>query len=178
VSFLILLVGLALGPDPDKLVNLNFQLLPVVLKLVLKPLLGQSSVVDQVDPFTDPVSVAFPANPFTIGGLIGIIITSLNLLPIGRLDGGIIAKSVLGGGRGGLLGFLGLGLLLLGSLAPNEAGLVGLTFGFYAIIFQSGAENPPRDSISDPDSAIKTLAVLLVALGIVLSVPGSLFPGL
>jgi len=178
VSIAILLFGLSLGPDPDKIVNLNFQLLPLLLKLVLKPLLGQSSVSDQPDPFLDPISIAFPANPYTIGGIIGLIVVSLNMLPIGRLDGGVLVKSILGGRVGGFVGFGGLLLLLLGSLAPNDAGLIYITFGFFSLVFQSGSESPPRDSVTELDGNLKTLGAMLVILGTALSLPGALLPNL
>mmetsp|Transcript_36562 Transcript_36562/g.101471 ORF Transcript_36562/g.101471 Transcript_36562/m.101471 type:complete len:721 (-) Transcript_36562:140-2302(-) len=178
VSFAVLLYGLSMGPDADKLVNLNFQLLPLVLKLALKPLLGPSSVSDQPDPFADPISIAFPANALTIGGIIGLIVVSLNLLPIGRLDGGTLVKSIVGGRTGSLLGFGGLGLLLLGSLAPNDAGLIYITFAFFALVFQSGSESPPRDSVTDLDGSLKFLGLSLVVLGSILAVPGAVLPNI
>eukprot|EP00913_Durusdinium_trenchii_P010195 g9557.t1 len=74
--------------DAANSVNVSYQILPVLLRVVLKPFLGQSSVTTQPDPFTDPTILAFPANPLLIGGVAGLIITALSLLPIGRLDGG------------------------------------------------------------------------------------------
>merc|ERR1712224_216617 len=110
VAGTILVGGLLLGPDPDKIVNLDFQLLPLFLKLALKPFLGMSSVSNQPDPFVDAISIAFPSNPWTIGGIIGLIVVSLNLLPIGRLDGGIIVKSLIGGRMSSLVAFFALAI--------------------------------------------------------------------
>jgi len=178
VSLAIFLYGLSLGPDPDKVVNLNYQLLPLAFKVFLKPLLGKASVSDQPDPFADPINVAFPANAVEIGGIIGLIVVALNLLPIGRLDGGAIAKSIFGSRVGGAAGFVALGLLLLGSAAPNEAGLLSITFGFYALILQNGSETPPRDALSPPDDGLKVLGILLLVFGLLFSLPGSLLPGI
>lgn len=178
IAFAILFLGLSMGPDPDKLVNLNFQLLPLVLKVVLKPFLGAASVTDQPDPFDNPLSIAFPANPVTIGGIISLIVVSLNLLPIGRLDGGTIVKSILGGRIGGLVGFLGLALTLLGATAPNDTGLLYITFGFFAVVLQNGNEVPARDTVSELDTFPKAIGLLLVALGILLTIPGSLLPNI
>lgn len=176
-SFAVLLVGLSMGPDPDKIVNLNFQLLPLILKFVLKPLLGQNSVADQPDPFADPIILAFPSNPVVIGGVIGIIVTSLNLLPIGRLDGGAIAKAIMGNGAG-VFSWLALSVLALGALGPsnNDAGLLYITFGFFSAFLQNGSEIPPTDAVTKPPDALKILGVILVVLGTTLSVPGALFP--
>jgi len=178
VSSLILLYGLSQGPDPDKIVNLNFQLLPLVLKLVLKPFLGQTSVSDQPDPFADPVSIAFPSNPLVVGGIIGLIITSLNLLPIGRLDGGSILKAMIGQRNGGLVGFLALAILFYGTLAPNEAGTLPLTFSLFAVLFQNGSETPARDTVTEIDPSLRLLGYFLVVTGTVLSIPGNLLPGI
>lgn len=178
VSLAIIAYGLSLGPDPDKFVNLNFQLLPLALKLLLKPLLGQSSVSDQPDPFQDPINIAFPANGVTIGGAVALIVVALNMLPIGRLDGGIIAKSALGSRTGSFLGFLALAVLLLGTAAPGDAGMLCITFGFYAIIFQNGTENPPRDAVSEPNDALKAIGLILIAAGTIVAVPGSFLPGI
>uniref|UniRef100_A0A7S2D8R9 Uncharacterized protein n=1 Tax=Alexandrium andersonii TaxID=327968 RepID=A0A7S2D8R9_9DINO len=102
----------------------------------------------------------------------------MNLLPIGRLDGGILVKSILGGRVGGFVGFGALFLLLLGSLAPSDAGLIYLTFGFFAIVFQSGSESPPRDSVTELDGTLKIVGTLLIVLGTLLSIPGALLPNL
>lgn len=176
LSLLIILVGFSLGSDG--VVNLNYQLLPVVLKAVLRPFLGAASMTDTPDPFLDPVTVAFPSNAVLVGGVVGLIIAGLNLLPLGRLDGGVIVKSVFGGSTGNLFSYLVLGLLLFGSTAPTEAGLLCTTFGFYAIIFQNGSENPPRDGVTEVDGSIKVLSMLLVVFGLALTIPGSFFPQL
>jgi len=176
LSLIIILVGFSLGSDG--VVNLNYQLLPVVLKAVLRPFLGIASMTDTPDPFLDPVAVAFPSNSVLVGGVVGLIIAGLNLLPLGRLDGGVIVKSVFGGSTGNLFSYLVLGLLLFGSTAPTEAGLLCTTFGFYAIIFQNGSENPPRDGVTEVDGSIKVLSMLLVVFGLALTIPGSFFPQL
>lgn len=178
VSLGIFLFGLSMGPDPDKVVNLNYQLLPLAFKVLLKPLLGTATVSDQPDPFADPINIAFPANATEIGGIIGLVVVALNLLPIGRLDGGAIIKSIFGSRVGSVAGFLALGLLLLGSAAPNEAGLLCITFGFYSLIFQNGSETPPRDALSQPDDGLKVLGIFLLVFGALFSLPGALLPGI
>jgi len=175
-SLAIILVGFSMGSDG--VVNLNYLLLPAALKAILKPFLGTASMTQAPDPFLDPVAVAFPSNAVLVGGVVGLIIVGLNLLPLGRLDGGVIVKSVFGGRTGNYFGFLALGLLLLGSTAPTEASLLCTTFTFYAIIFQNGAENPPRDGVTEVDGSVKALAMLLVVIGLVLAIPGSSFPQL
>ena len=73
----------------------------------------------QPDPFSDPTILAFPANPLLIGGCCGLIITALSLLPIGRLDGGVLARNSLGG-LAGPLGLAAWAILLYGSFAGAQ----------------------------------------------------------
>lgn len=180
----VFLIGLSMGPDPDQVVNLNFQVLPLLLKLALKPLSGPNALTDQPDPFQDPLILAVPANPVTIGGIIGIVITSLNLLPVGRLDGGAIAKSAFGNTAAfpyaRLFGWVSLAVLTLGTMGPGtvskDAGMLYLMFGFFAAAFQNGSEVPPKDAVTEPPDAQKALGFLLIAAGVLLTVPGAFFP--
>jgi len=178
VAGAILAYGLAMGPDPDKIVNINFQLLPAALKVLLQPLLGVAAVTDQPDPFAAPINIAYPANPFTVGGIISLIVVCLNLLPIGRLDGGVIGKNVFGGQTFGIISFLALGLNLIGCSAPDDSGLLYLTFGFFVIIFQNGNEIPARDGVTESNDTLKAIGAALVVFGFAFSVPGLLLPNL
>ncbi|CAK0863150.1 unnamed protein product [Prorocentrum cordatum] len=54
-SLLIILVGFSMGSDG--VVNLNYQLLPAALKVILRPFLGTASLTQAPDPFLDPVAV-------------------------------------------------------------------------------------------------------------------------
>jgi len=177
VAFLVLLYGFALGPDPEKLVNLNFQITPLVLKFLLKPFFGGTGLTEQPDPFADPITMAFPSNPFTIGGIIGLLIVSLNLLPLGRLDGGTIAKALLGGRSGTILGVLAALLVAVGAIDVREGGLYGL-FGFYVAVFQNGSESPPKDALTEADASLQALGAVLLILGALISIPGVLMPNL
>lgn len=171
-SALLMLIGLLIGSQENQ-ISLNYQILPLALKLVLRPLLGEPSATEQLDPFSDPVTVAFPASPVLIGGIVGLVITSLNLLSLGRLDGKVLARSL--GKAGNVAGFLSLAILVSGSL-DNASNLLYATFAFYAIILQGGYNCPARDSVTEPDVGLRSLSLALVVAGIVLSIPGSLIP--
>merc|ERR1711879_73294 len=82
VSFAAILAGILIGAGPESdvyTVSLNYQLLPVLLRAIVRPFLGDASAVDidTMDPF------AFPANPLLVGGLVGAFLNSLLLLPVG-----------------------------------------------------------------------------------------------
>jgi membrane-associated protease RseP (regulator of RpoE activity) len=176
VSFGLIAAGAAAGPETDPVVNLNYQLLPVFLRVLLKPLLGTASISNQPDPFMDPINIAYPANPLLIGGIVGLIIVSLSLLPIGRLDGGVLARTCAGSRAAGPLGLLGFVLLILGSFAPDDAGTLYLTFGLTTLIWQNGSEMPPREAVKEIGDGQKALGAVLLLVGFLLSIPGWAFP--
>jgi len=104
------------------------------------------------------------------------VITSLSLLPIGRLDGGVLARNVLGTGPAAVVGFFGLGLLVAGSFGPDDVGSLYLSFGVASLIWQSGAELPPLESTTDAPDGYKAVGAALLLLGFALCVPGWAFP--
>lgn len=176
VSIGLIIAGLTLGPDADNsMVNLNYQVLPVLLRFILKPFLGQSSVTTQPDPFADPTILAFPANPLLIGGACGLIVTALSLLPIGRLDGGVLARNALGSAAGPV-GLAAWALLLYGSFGPDDAGALYFAFAFTVLIWQGGAEAPPKEAINEVTPGQQILSIVLVLAGLALTLPGYGFP--
>ncbi|CAE7283823.1 EGY3 [Symbiodinium sp. CCMP2592] len=175
-SLVLIVVGIVAGPDQEQSISLNYEPLPLVLKLLLRPMLGEPSDSRQSDPFSDPVAIAFPANPVMIGGVIGLVLTSLNLLSLGRLDGAILARSSLRSLRL-LPGLLSFGILCAGCLSTSGASYLYGLFAIYALVLQSGYNRPVRDGVSEPETSLSLTAIALVVTGILLSLPGS-FPGL
>uniref|UniRef100_A0A8R7U4L0 Uncharacterized protein n=1 Tax=Triticum urartu TaxID=4572 RepID=A0A8R7U4L0_TRIUA len=89
--------------------------------------------------------VGVPVDPLAFAGLLGIVVTSLNLLPVGRLEGGRVAQALLGRRTAALLSF-GTSLLL-------GAGAVGgsvlcLAWGLFATFIRGGEEIPAQDEIT------------------------------
>lgn len=178
VSLAVIALGFALGPEPDKIVSLNYQLLPLALKFILKPLLGGNALTDQPDPFQDPITLAVAANPVLVGGVVGFILTCFTLLPIGRLDGSILLRQTVGPRAAGIFSLLTFLILSAGAFAPNETGGLYLTYGLAVVVWQSQTDLPPKDSVTDVDDSWKTLGTAMVLLGVIVSVPGWGFPNL
>lgn len=73
--------------------------------------------------------------------------TSLNLLPCGRLEGGRIAQALFGRNVATLLS-IGTSLLLgIGGLSGS---VLCLAWGLFATFFRGGEELPARDEITPP----------------------------
>lgn len=89
--------------------------------------------------------IGVPVDPLAFAGLLGMVVTSLNLLPCGKLEGGRIAQALLGRKVAGVLSFitsLGLGI---GGLTGS---VLCLVWGFIATFFRGGEELPAQDEIT------------------------------
>jgi membrane-associated protease RseP (regulator of RpoE activity) len=93
-----------------------------------------------------PAGKDLAANPFIIAGWFGCIVTTLNLIPIGQLDGGHLAFANLGGravavGRVAALGLLGLVLFF------NVSWLLWLLVVMLAVGFRHPDVERPEESL-------------------------------
>ncbi|GBF95462.1 zinc metalloprotease chloroplastic-like [Raphidocelis subcapitata] len=101
-------------------------------------------------------------SPLVIAGWCGLVTTSLNLLPVGNLDGGRMMQAAFGSQALSLSSFfvyVGLGLGLLGSS-------LSLPFGLYVLICQRNAEKYVKDSVTGvaTPKQIATAAAVLTAI--------------
>ena len=84
-------------------------------------------------------------HPIAFAGWIGLLVTMLNLLPIGQLDGGHIAYAILGN-KQGLVGWIALGALFpLSFLSLNW-----LVWGLLIFLLMRSAKHPPIQDILTP----------------------------
>ncbi|KAL3614370.1 putative zinc metallopeptidase egy3, chloroplastic [Castilleja foliolosa] len=107
-----------------------------------------------VGPYTDDLGnvlpyavegVGVPVDPLAFAGLLGMVVTSLNLLPCGRLEGGRIAQAMFGRSTATLLSFATSLLLGIGGLSGS---VLCLAWGLFATFFRGGDEIPAKDEIS------------------------------
>ncbi|XP_011030296.1 PREDICTED: probable zinc metallopeptidase EGY3, chloroplastic isoform X2 [Populus euphratica] len=107
-----------------------------------------------IGPYTDDLGnvlpyavegVGVPVDPLAFAGLLGMVVTSLNLLPCGRLDGGRIAQAMYGRNTAALLSFATSLLLGIGGLSGS---VLCLAWGLFATFFRGGEEIPAKDEIT------------------------------
>ncbi|XP_009802458.1 probable zinc metallopeptidase EGY3, chloroplastic [Nicotiana sylvestris] len=107
-----------------------------------------------VGPYTDDLGnvlpyavegVGVPVDPLAFAGLLGMVVTSLNLLPCGRLEGGRIAQAMFGRSTAALLSFATSLLLGIGGLSGS---VLCLAWGLFATFFRGGEETPAQDEIT------------------------------
>ncbi|XVE66696.1 hypothetical protein DITRI_Ditri08aG0099400 [Diplodiscus trichospermus] len=89
--------------------------------------------------------VGVPVDPLAFAGLLGMVVTSLNLLPCGRLEGGRIAQAMFGRNTATLLSFATSFLLGIGGLSGS---ILCLAWGLFATFFRGGEEMPAKDEIT------------------------------
>ncbi|KAL7119151.1 hypothetical protein ACP275_02G045700 [Erythranthe tilingii] len=107
-----------------------------------------------IGPYTDDLGnvlpyavegVGVPVDPLAFAGLLGMVVTSLNLLPCGRLEGGRIAQAMFGRSTATLLSFTTSLLLGVGGLSGS---VLCLAWGLFATFFRGGDEIPAKDEIT------------------------------
>ncbi|MBA4068115.1 MAG: site-2 protease family protein [Isosphaera sp.] len=157
---------------------------PLAGLLVAVPLLwwglGHSAVVPMADGGTYPGSSSLLAlfakltvgqelaggqhlrlHPAAFAGWIGVMVTALNLLPVGQLDGGHVADALLGRAGGAAAGAVALfALLFLGLFVWG--GLLGWAILVYLLAGEKGV--PTRNDLSPVGAGRWAVGVLLFAV--------------
>jgi membrane-associated protease RseP (regulator of RpoE activity) len=112
-----------------------------------------------------------PVHPFVIVGWIGLIITALNLMPAGRLDGGRIMQAIYGRRVTGRATAVTLIALAIASLINPLA----LYWAIVVLFLQRDLERPSLNELSEPDdtrAALGLLALFLMATVLIPISPG------
>lgn len=165
ISLLMLLTGLLLSHDGSlfKVPSQFFQgsiLVGTLSKVVLGSAL-QKTLVD--------------VHPLTIIGWLGLVLTALNLMPAGLLDGGRMVQAIYG--RKIARATTVATLVVLGIICLVNPGNPVLFYWAIVILFlQRGSERPSLNEITEPDDARAALALLALFLMVATLIP--LAPGL
>lgn len=107
-------------------------------------------------------------SPLAFAGWLGLFVTALNLLPIGQLDGGHIARSMFGSRMGRIISNVAMGLLVLWSLF-----VPGLMIWAIIVFFIAGHATPPLNDLTPVSPGrmwLGLLAFIILAL-IVIPLP-------
>ncbi|PZV11864.1 MAG: site-2 protease family protein [Leptolyngbya sp.] len=157
VSFFVLLLGLLLSHKGSlfQLPSEFFQgsiLVGTLARVVLQESLKQ--------PIVD-------VHPFVVLGWLGLVITALNLLPAGQLDGGRIVQAVYGRKIAARTTFGTLIVLGLASFVNPLA----FYWAIVLLFLQRDLERPCANEVTEPDDARAALCLLALFLMIVTLLP-------
>ncbi|BAZ65361.1 MAG: site-2 protease family protein [Pelatocladus maniniholoensis HA4357-MV3] len=111
-------------------------------------------------------------HPLVVIGWLGLVITALNLMPAGQLDGGRIVQAIYGRKTAGRATFATL--ILLGLVALGNP--LAMYWAIVILFLQRDLERPSLNEISEPDDARAALGLLALFLMIATLLP--LTPGL
>ncbi|MFN7981079.1 MAG: site-2 protease family protein [Vicinamibacterales bacterium] len=158
-------IGMAMSnvlPVPQMMDGINLGE-PLLLKLAARLLLG-----------TPPAGYDVNLHPMTVGAWFGLIATSLNLFPIGQLDGGHISYAVLGRKSSHVtLVMIGCALVLTW-FSPSWMVWTGL---MVVMLFVFGRHHPRTFDEEVPlDSRRKWLALFAVVMFILCFTPAPIQP--
>jgi membrane-associated protease RseP (regulator of RpoE activity) len=156
-SLLLLVIGLLLS-HPGSLFQLPNQFFQgsILVGSLARVVLGsalQSPVVN--------------IHPLVIIGWLGLVITALNLMPAGQLDGGRIVQAIYGRKTAGRTTFATIVLLAVVSLGNPLA----MYWAIVILFLQRDLERPSLNEISEPDDARAALCLLALFLMITTLLP-------
>ena len=111
-------------------------------------------------------------HPLTVIGWLGLVITAINLMPAGQLDGGRIVQAIYGRQIASGAGVATLIVLAIATLANALA----LYWAIVIVFLQRDLERPCLNDVTEPDDARAALGLLALFLMLVTLIP--LSPGL
>ncbi|ESA34143.1 peptidase m50 [Leptolyngbya sp. Heron Island J] len=151
LSLVMLVVGLVLShPGSPYQLPVEFFQESVLVGTLARTVLGDAlQTNDLID-----------VDPLVLMGWLGLVITALNVMPAGRIDGGRIVQAIYGRKIAGRATAVTLILLIIVALANPLA----LYWGALILFLQRGEERPCIDDISEPDDARAALALLILFL--------------
>lgn len=138
--------------NPEALNPQHSILLAILSKIALGSQLTPKSAVD--------------LHPVAIAGFLGLIVTALNLMPVGQLDGGHIVHAMFGQKNAILIGQVARLLLLLLSLVQKEFFLWAIILLFIPLI-----DEPALNDVSDLDNGRDVWGLLAMALLVIIVLP-------
>ena len=104
-----------------------------------------------------PQGAVVSLSPMAVSGFVGVLVTSLNCLPIGNTDGGRVATALFGRQAGSVItAFTLLCMFLLGLLGND----VALYYAAVAAVTQRDQEVPMMEEVEGVDDARALLSII------------------
>ena len=157
VSLLMLLIGLLLSHQGSVFqVPVEFFQGSILVGTLARVILGSAVQAPLVD-----------VHPLTVIGWLGLVITALNLMPAGQLDGGRMVQAIYGRKTTGQTTVATLIVLAFASLANPLA----LYWAIVIVFLQRDLERPSLNDLTEPDDARAALALLALFLMVATLLP-------
>lgn len=112
-------------------------------------------------------NMAIDLHPVAVAAFIGIIVTALNLMPVGQLDGGHIVHAMFGQKTAMIIGYTARLLLLLLAFIQSQY----LPWAIFLILFIRLADEPALNDVTELDNKRDFFGLLAIALLILIVLP-------
>ncbi|KXA94481.1 hypothetical protein AKJ36_02820 [candidate division MSBL1 archaeon SCGC-AAA259I07] len=106
-------------------------------------------------------------HPVAFAGWVGFFVTFLNLLPVGQLDGGHVAKSLVGDYHEYISRSVPVILFVVGfylSFVAGSGGQIWIFWGFISLFFHGGGHPPPLNQVSGLSTERKIIGLILFVI--------------
>ncbi|MGK7940814.1 MAG: site-2 protease family protein [Crocosphaera sp.] len=165
LSFILLIIGLSLS-HPGSLFQVPTQFFQgsILVGSLAKVIIGeplQNTIVD--------------VHPLTVVGWLGLVITALNLMPAGQLDGGRIIQAIYGRKTARRTTIITLSILGIVTIF-SPANPIPLYWAIVIIFLQRDLERPSLNELTEPDDTRAGWGLLALFLMLATLIP--LSPGL
>ncbi len=168
-------VGIA-GP----LVGLLVSLVVAAIGLSLPPVsfphhpAAEDVIILQLPPLFEFLTFLFPVrgealHPVAFAGWVGMLVTAVNLIPAGQLDGGHVLRAMLGPRASRVsrvVPFLLLGLGVFVTYVLHQIGSVWIFLGIFLSFFSAAGHPPPLEDTIPLDRGRMLLGVVVFLLGL------------
>ncbi len=160
VSLLMLITGLILSHEGSAFqVPSQFFQGSILVGTLARIFLGASLKATLVD-----------VHPLTIVGWLGLVVTALNLMPAGQLDGGRVVQAIYGrktARRATIATLVVLGIVAL----ANPANPIVLYWAIVILFLQRSLERPSLNEITEPDDTRAILGLVALFLMVATLIP-------
>jgi membrane-associated protease RseP (regulator of RpoE activity) len=128
---------------------------------LLLALLSKAALGSQVTAET-----ALKLHPLAIAGCLGLVVTALNLMPVGQLDGGHIVHAMFGQRLGAVIGQIARFLVLGLSFVQQE-----LLFWAILLFLMPVVDEPALNDVSELDNRRDFLGLVALGLLVIIILP-------
>ncbi len=160
VSLILLIIGLVLSHDGSAFqIPTIFLQSSILVGSLAKVVLGDALNQTLVD-----------IHPLLVVGWLGLVITALNLLPAGQLDGGRIVQAIYGRKTARRTTIATLAIIGIVTLT-NPANPIPLYWGIVIVFLQRALERPSLNELTEPNDARAALGLLALFLMLATLIP-------
>ena len=116
-----------------------------------------------------PLSQPIPIHPLFVIGFAGLVSSALNMLPVGKLDGGRASTAVFGRRASNLISLLTLFVMAI--MALGGFSKISIFWGLTITLFQRNADVPIKDELSDVGDVRRGVFTFAMVLSFLTLVP-------